>query len=53
MLAGDRLADGRYEPVPIETVEEGALQGYSAVLNLLIMWEHGELRWHDRRPGST
>ena len=26
-LAGDRLVDGRYEPVPIETVEEGVLQG--------------------------
>ncbi len=30
------LADGRYEPVPIETVGDGILQGYSAVLNLFI-----------------
>ena len=26
-LAGDRLADGKFEPVPIETVAEGVLQG--------------------------
>ena len=35
-LAGDRLADGRYEPVPIETVKEGVLQWYSSELNLQI-----------------
>ena len=28
-LAGDRLVDGQYEPVAIEAVEEGVLQGYS------------------------
>ena len=33
-LAGDRLADGQYEPIPIEEIEEGVLQGYSRVLNL-------------------
>ena len=47
MLAGDRLVNNQYEPIPIETVEEGVLQGYSRVLNLHIRWEHGELRWHD------
>ena len=46
-LAGDRLVDGRYEPVPIQEVEEGVLQGYSTVLNVLVRWERGELRWHD------
>ena len=46
-LAGDRLVDGRYEPIDIEDVEDGVLQGYSTVLNLLIRWEHGQLRWHD------
>ena len=35
-LAGDRLAEGRYEPIAIEELEEGVLQGYSAVLGLLI-----------------
>ena len=33
-----RLADGRYERVLIETVEDGILQGYSALLNLFIRW---------------
>ena len=51
-MAGDRLTDGRYEPVPIETVEDGILQGYSAAVNLFIRWEHGELRWHDPETGQ-
>ena len=51
-LAGDRLIDGRYEPIPIEEIGEGVLQGYSAVLNLLIRWDHGQLRWHDPQTGD-
>ena len=50
-LAGDRLVEDRYEPIPIETVEEGVLQGYSSVLNLLIRWDHGKLGWHDPETG--
>ena len=46
-LAGDRLVDGQYEPIAIEEVEDGVLQGYSAALGLLVRWDHGELRWHD------
>ena len=46
-LAGDRLAGGGYEPIPIEVVGEGVQQGYSRVLNLLIRWDHGQLGWHD------
>ena len=48
-LAGDRLVQGRYEPIPIEEIEEGILQGYSAALGLLVRWERGQLRWHDPR----
>ena len=51
-LAGDRLLEDRYEPVPIETVEEGVLQGYSAVLNLHISWDHGQLRWFNPETGQ-
>ena len=51
-LAGDRLADGGYEPVPIETVGEGILQVYSRVINLLIRWGHGQLGWHDPETGE-
>ena len=49
-LAGDRLVDGRYEPIAIEEAHDGVLQGHSAVLNLIIRWEHGQLGWHD--PGT-
>ena len=51
-LAGDRLTDGGYEPIPIETVGEGVLQGYSSMLNLLIRWDHGQLGWHDPETGQ-
>ena len=51
-LAGDRLVEGRYEPIPIENVEEGVFQGYSAALNLIIRWENSQLRWHDPATGE-
>ena len=51
-LAGDRLVQGRYEPVAIEEVEDGVLQGYSAALDLFVRWERGELRWHDPATGG-
>ena len=51
-LAGDRLADGGYEPIAIEEVEEEILQGYSAALGLFVRWERGELRWHDPETGQ-
>ena len=51
-LAGDRLVEDRYQPIPIETVGDGVLQGYSAALNLFIRWEQGELRWHDPATGQ-
>ena len=51
-LAGDRLVDGQYEPIPIEEVQDGVLQGYSAALGITVRWEHGELRWHDPETGQ-
>ena len=50
-LAGDRLVDGEYQPIAIEELAEGVLQGYSEVLNLHIRWERGQLRWHDPATG--
>ena len=44
--------DGRYEPIAIEEVEAGVLQGYSAALGLFVRWERGELRWHDPETGQ-
>ena len=51
-LAGDRLVDGGYEPIEIVEVEDGVLEGYSAVLNLHLRWQHGELKWHDPDTGE-
>ena len=46
-LAGDRLAEGGYEPIAIETLGEGNLRGYSDALGLYMCWEGGELRLYD------
>ena len=51
-LAGDRLVDGRYEPIQIEESAEGVLQGYSAALNLNLRWENGRLGWCDPTTGE-
>ena len=51
-LAGDRLVDGEYHPIAIERMPGGILQGYSPILNLLLRWESGELRWHDPVTGE-
>ena len=50
-LAGDQLVDGHYQPITIEELADGILQGYSEVLNLHIRWERGQLRWHDPATG--
>ena len=51
-LAGDRLVEGRYEPIDITELSGGALQGYSAVLNLYLRWENGNLGWYDPATGE-
>ncbi len=52
-LAGDRLSlEGQYRPIAIERLADGVLQGYSAVLNLYLRWEGGQLRWHDPATGQ-
>ncbi len=51
-LAGDRLVDGRYEPMEIEELGGGALQGYSSVLNLHLRWESGSLGWYVPATGE-
>ena len=50
-LAGDRLVDGVYRPIAIEELEEDVLRGRSAVLQLDLRWEHGQLKWHDPETG--
>ena len=46
-LAGDRLVDGRYEPIPIRRTDDRHYWGRSDILNLDICWENGELRLWD------
>ena len=49
-LAGDRLAadgSGVYQPITIHQVDENRYWGYSAVLDLDLCWEYGQLRWYD------
>ena len=67
-LAGDRLVNGQYQPIDIEELDGGGLQGYSAVLNLNLRWSpsgrppyihglarglaRGVLGWHDPATGQ-
>ena len=43
-LAGDKLMDGEYVPIPIHRTDNEHLWGHSAVLNLDLCWEDGNLR---------
>ena len=45
-LAGDRLVDGVYQPITIES-DGSSHWGHSEVLGLTICWEDGSLRWWD------
>ncbi len=51
-LAGDRLVEGRYEPIDIAELSGGELQGYSAVLNLYLRWENGKIGLYDPATGE-
>ncbi|MYC36763.1 MAG: Uma2 family endonuclease [Chloroflexi bacterium] len=50
-LAGDRLVNGRYQPIEIAELPGGVLQGYSAVLNLNWRWTEGRLGCYDPATG--
>ena len=41
-LAGDMLVNSAYQPIPLETGDDGIIRGYSPALDL-------ELHWQDRR----
>ena len=51
-LAGDQLENNQYRPIPIEPLPNGALQGYSPILNVHLRWENGQLRWHNPTTGQ-
>ena len=50
-LAGDRLVDGRYQPITVDELADDILQGFSSALNLYLRWERGQLGWHDPATG--
>ena len=50
-LEGDRLVRGVYQPLAIQSLGGGILQGYSEVLNLILRWEEGRLGWYDPANG--
>ena len=52
-LGGDRLVNGRYEPMPIHELPDGSLDGYSEALRLNIRWERGQLRWARPENGAA
>ena len=51
-LAGDRLVGARYEPIPIDELPDGSLQGYSSVLKLYLRWTDRNLLWCDPATGE-
>ena len=46
-LAGDRLVNGVYHPITIYQDGPAKHWGYSAILDLDLCWEDGELRFYD------
>ena len=51
-LAGERLAEGAYQPIEIIEVEPEHLHGHSDVLGLDLCWRDGNLRWYDSAAGE-
>ena len=51
-LAGDRLVDGKYEPIEITVVDALSRYGYSEVLDLWLCWEDQRLRLFDAKAGA-
>ena len=51
-LAGDRLENGRYRPIPIDQPATDIAQGYSPLLNVYLRWERNKLIWQDPATGQ-
>ena len=51
-LAGDRLVEGKYEPIEIQVVGDRTYRGYSEVLGLWVYWDERQLRWFDPKTGQ-
>ena len=46
-LAGDRLIDSVYEPIPLYLGEDSVIRGHSDALGLGLHWDVGRLRFYD------
>ena len=44
-LAGDMLVNGAYQPIPLDTDDDGIIRGYSPALDLEIHWQDRRLRF--------
>ena len=51
-LSGDRLVNGRYEPLPLNTGTDGVIRDHSPVLGLELHWDAGQLRFYDPAAGD-
>ena len=51
-LAGDRLVNGVYVPIPVAAGPDGVLSGYSEALGLELRWNRGELHFWDPATGA-
>ena len=50
-LVGERLVDGEYRRMELESESGGVLRGYSPVLGLELCWDDGRLRFYDPEAG--
>ena len=50
-LAGERLVEGRYQPIDIAELPGGVLQAHSEALNVAWRWHDGRLGCHDPATG--
>lgn len=51
-LAGARLVNGRYEPIPTHTEPDGSIWGYSEILELWLCWDSGYLLFWNPKTRS-
>ena len=51
-LAGDRLVNGRYEPIELTTEPDGMVWGYSHALDLCLCSDGDKLRFYDYKTAS-
>lgn len=51
-LAGDRLVNGVYQPMPLNYEPGGLIWGHSSILGLALCWDSGRLRFYDPEAGE-